>query len=420
MLLLKVISSLIVTLTCFVLILEYPSNIVTVSISLFSSSILSLVISWNVFNFLNWIYVKCLTPKIPSHGKIVLITGNLTNSINEALFSLIDFLRFQYFSAFHQKLFSGCDSGFGHLTALKLNELGFIVYATCLSLGGEGAKALIADCVHPQNMTVVQLNVTDRNEIDQVFELINCRIRNHIWNNNENEPKVISLYALINNAGISRTGELEWGDFDTHFVDTISVNTLGALYMIRKSLPLLRACPGGARVINVTSIAGKLTASGTIAYSMSKAALISLSAGLRREMEKFKIKVIEVEPMFYKTPLIHVEQVKQCLDQLWSQTPTDIRAEYGQDYFDAMKSKCISVLEGGVIINKHPEQVVDAIQDALTSVSPLITYRCANCFNRLTFWIILTLLPPELVDLIMKYSHIITDKHFLKKLVVKS
>lgn len=269
-------------------------------------------------------------------------------------------------------------------------------------------------------MTVVQLNVTDRAGIDQVFELISCRIRNHIWNHNENESENLSFYGLINNAGISRTSELEWGDFDQHFVEVLNVNTLGAVYMIRKFLPLLRDRSTHARIINVTSIAGKLTASGTIAYSMSKAALISMSSGLRRELEKFNIKVIEIEPMFYRTPLIQVEQVKRCLDQMWYQTPSDVRAEYSHEYFEAMKSKCICVLEGGVIINKHPEQVSNAIYDALTSVSPSTTYRCANCFNRLIYWIILNLLPVEIVNLIMKYSHVITDKHFFKKLVVKS
>ena len=306
------------------------------------------------------------------------------------------------------------------MTALKLNDLGFIVYATCLSLESDGAKSLLANCTHPRNMTVVQLNVTNRIDIDQVFELINYRIRNHVWNNRNEEPKSVSFYALINNAGISRTGELEWGDFDSHFVDILNVNTLGAVYMIRTFLPLLRACPEEARIINVTSIAGKLTASGTIAYSMSKAALISLSSGLRREMEKFKIKVVEIEPMFYRTPLIQVEQVKRCLDQMWFQTPSDVRAEYGDEYFNSTKSKCISVLEGGVIINKHPEQVAEAVEGALTSTSPQATYRCANSFNRLIYWIILTLLPLEFVDLIMKYSHVLTDRHFLKKLVVKS
>lgn len=293
------------------------------------------------------------------------------------------------------------------------------MYATCLSLESQGAKALIANCVHPQNLTVVQLDVANRGEIDHLFELINHRIRNHIWNNNESEAKTISLYGLINNAGISRTGELEWGNFDSHFVDILNVNTLGAVYMIRKFLPLLRSCPDEARIINVTSIAGKLTASGTIAYSMSKAALISLSSGLRREMEKFNIKVVEIEPMFYRTPLIQVDQVKKCLDQMWMQTTSDVRAEYSDEYFNCMKTKCVSVLEGGVIINKHPEQVAQAIEDALISISPQITYRCANCFNRLIYWIILTLLPVEFVDLIMKYSHVITDRHVLKKLVVK-
>ena len=65
-------------------------------------------------------------------------------------------------------LITGCDSGFGKETAIRLDQMGFHVFATCLTPAGE--ESLKAAC--SDNLQVYHLDVTRHEEVQHVFEEI--------------------------------------------------------------------------------------------------------------------------------------------------------------------------------------------------------------------------------------------------------
>ncbi|XP_040468327.1 D-beta-hydroxybutyrate dehydrogenase, mitochondrial-like isoform X2 [Falco naumanni] len=68
-------------------------------------------------------------------------------------------------------LITGCDSGFGHLLALRLHRLGFTVFAGCLCPGGEGARRLQREA-GPGRLRVLRLDVTRARDVLAAKELV--------------------------------------------------------------------------------------------------------------------------------------------------------------------------------------------------------------------------------------------------------
>uniref|UniRef100_A0A8C9G880 Uncharacterized protein n=1 Tax=Pavo cristatus TaxID=9049 RepID=A0A8C9G880_PAVCR len=70
-------------------------------------------------------------------------------------------------------LITGCDSGFGHLLALRLHRLGFTVFAGCLCPGGEGARRLQREAAADAGrMRVLRLDVTRGRDVLAAKELL--------------------------------------------------------------------------------------------------------------------------------------------------------------------------------------------------------------------------------------------------------
>lgn len=92
--------------------------------------------------------------------------------------------------------------------------------------------------------------------------------------------------------------EIEFGDMSS-FVAQMNVNCLGIVRVTKAFLPLLRLSKG--RVVNMASLAGRFALPGMVGYCMSKSAVISFSDGLRREMKKWEIDVICIEPHLFRS-----------------------------------------------------------------------------------------------------------------------
>ena len=185
-------------------------------------------------------------------------------------------------------IITGCDSGFGNGLAFKLNQLGFHTIAICLNTNSEGAKQLVNRVVFPNRLSVIQMDVRDDSQIDLSFETISSILRDN----------GLKLWALINNAGVFHIGLIEWDNNIEGFNRTFNVNTLGGIRMARKYLPLLRE--SGGRVVNVLSAFSRMSLEGTAAYSASKFAALAFTDSLRRELFRFGVKVISVEPSCYR------------------------------------------------------------------------------------------------------------------------
>lgn len=105
--------------------------------------------------------------------------------------------------------------------------------------------------------------------------------------------------VLINGAGTIEVGPIEHmtlGDFET----TMGVHFWGPLYLTLASLPHLRR-QRGARIVNVSSIGGRVAVPHLVPYSASKFALTGLSDGLRAELAKDGIRVTTVLPWLMRT-----------------------------------------------------------------------------------------------------------------------
>src|ERR1700675_4307724 len=100
--------------------------------------------------------------------------------------------------------------------------------------------------------------------------------------------------VLVNNAGIERTGAIE-GARLADFRTVMDPNYFGAIRCIQAVIPPMRVRGSGA-IINVASIAGKLSPSPFGPYSASKFALEAVSEALAGELRAFGVRVAIVEP----------------------------------------------------------------------------------------------------------------------------
>ena len=105
--------------------------------------------------------------------------------------------------------------------------------------------------------------------------------------------------VLINNAGIIQVGPLDHmnlSDYD----DAMNTHFWGPLYMVVAALPHMRR-QGGGRIVNISSIGGRIAVPHMVPYSASKFALAGLSEGLRTELARDSITVTSVYPGLMRT-----------------------------------------------------------------------------------------------------------------------
>jgi short-subunit dehydrogenase len=105
--------------------------------------------------------------------------------------------------------------------------------------------------------------------------------------------------VLINNAGIIQVGPLDHmrlGDYE----DAMNTHFWGPLYMVLAALPHMRR-QGQGRIVNISSIGGKIAVPHLVPYSASKFALTGLSDGLRLELMRDNIIVTTVCPGLMRT-----------------------------------------------------------------------------------------------------------------------
>lgn len=108
------------------------------------------------------------------------------------------------------------------------------------------------------------------------------------------------LDVLVNSAGIGiggRVEDLTAKQWDLQF----SVNLRGLFLVTRGAIPLLRETRG--HIVNLASIAGTVPTPGLAAYGASKAAVISFTRSLNRELDADGVRVLALCPGFVDTPM---------------------------------------------------------------------------------------------------------------------
>jgi NAD(P)-dependent dehydrogenase (short-subunit alcohol dehydrogenase family) len=183
-------------------------------------------------------------------------------------------------------LITGASSGFGLLTAARLAARGHHVIATLRDPAKAGA--LLNEVKRRGGKADIQrLDVTDTGTVSRVRQFI---IETHGH-----------LDALVNNAGYFIGGAFE-DITDKEFRDQMETNFFGALNVTREMIPLMRNRPG-AKVINISSVAGFSASPGFSAYNASKWALEGFSEALFYELGLFGVGVHLIQPGAYKTEI---------------------------------------------------------------------------------------------------------------------
>lgn len=138
--------------------------------------------------------------------------------------------------------------------------------------------------------------------------------------------------VLINNAGTIEVGPVEHAKLED-FQDALATHFWGPLDLIRATLPHLRA-NGDGRIVNISSIGGRVPVPHLTAYTASKFALVGLSESLRAELMKDGVLVTTVTPGLMRTgSYVNVKLRGRHADELrWftamSATPlTSMRAD---------------------------------------------------------------------------------------------
>jgi NAD(P)-dependent dehydrogenase (short-subunit alcohol dehydrogenase family) len=170
------------------------------------------------------------------------------------------------------------------------------------------------------------------------------------------------LDALVNNAGIAVTSPLEYLPLD-ELRRQLEVNVIGQLAVIQAVMAQLRAARG--RIVNVSSIGGRMALPLYGPYSSSKFALEALSDSLRREQRE--IKVIVVEPGAIATPIW--DRGIATADAIWDAVPQDGHERYGR-IVNTLRERAKELGTTGI----PPEDAAAVIVHALTTSKPRTRY----------------------------------------------
>ncbi|MDE1920675.1 MAG: SDR family oxidoreductase [Candidatus Omnitrophica bacterium] len=242
-------------------------------------------------------------------------------------------------------LITGCSSGFGLSTAVRLAASGHFVWATMRDtskrfrlengLAKHRAQAFIRALDVTQPLTIQ--NVVD--EIDQTHGRID---------------------VLVNNAGYLVAGFFE--DLKPEEIRAqMETNFFGAQNVCRGVLPLMRRQKKG-RIINISSIAGQIGTPTLGAYNASKWALEGFSESLYFELKPFGISVSLLEPGLYTTELFS-KNIRYAQDFDNPQSP----------YF-SLNRKIKAYSHKFHKLGKDPNRIAGLIERIINERSPRLRY----------------------------------------------
>ena len=247
-------------------------------------------------------------------------------------------------------LVTGCSSGIGEATAARLARSGWTVYATArrvesiAGLAERGCRTLALDVDDEASM---------RAAVDAVIEAEGA-----VW-------------GLVNNAGYSQSGALETLPIERVRAQ-FETNVFGLLRLCQLVLPSMREA-GSGRIVNVSSMGGKLTFPGGGAYHASKHALEALSDALRFEVSGFGVDVVVVQPGLIKTGFADV--AAGSIDD--AEPPADTAEDPYAGFNFAVGRTTVEAYEGAVAraFGGTPESVARTIERALSSRNPSPRYK---------------------------------------------
>ena len=236
---------------------------------------------------------------------------------------------------------TGASSGIGEATARRLSTAGYQVYAAARRADRMSELAALG-------ITVLTMDVTSEDDVTAGVERVLGQSGR--------------VDALVNNAGYGSFGALE----DVPLSEArrqFEVNVFGLARLTQLVLPAMRA-QGAGRIVNVSSIGGKIYEPLGTWYHATKFAVEGLSDALRVEVRPFGIDVVVVEP-----GAIRSEWGAIAADHLKERSGTGPYADQAEAV-----AKVLSMYERRPQLISGPDVVARAVVAAVTSSRPKTRY----------------------------------------------
>ena len=233
-------------------------------------------------------------------------------------------------------LVTGASSGIGRATAVEAAARGHTVFAAARRAG-----ALEELARESKGIEAVPLDVTDPESVRTAVARIDELTDGH------------GVDALVNSAGYALGGPVEAlsGEAVEHQFQT---NVFGLLDVTRAFLPRMRERRAG-RIVNVSSVVGRVVFPGMGVYAATKFAIEALSDALRMELAPFGVSVVLIEPGFVKTDIGEASQRQASGFTVASSGYEELIGKTGE--FLAKQ-----VDENGIPAEQVGRQIIDAVE----------------------------------------------------------
>jgi NAD(P)-dependent dehydrogenase (short-subunit alcohol dehydrogenase family) len=268
-------------------------------------------------------------------------------------------------------LITGVSTGIGNVATQAFIANGYHVY-------GSVRKQADADTLQRQlgpRFSPLLFDVTDHAAIAEAAKKVEAEIGS------------VGLACLINNAGLSTSGPLMLQPLDD-IRRQFEVNVIGLFAVTQAFLPLLGAKrnPGHppGRIINISSVSGKIAAPFIGAYVGSKHAVEGMSHSLRRELQLYGIDVIVIGPGPIKTAI-------------WAKhSATELGMFEGSDYEPTMR-KFQKLFVKPAEAKALPAEVLgERLVQIFELKKPKTRYAVVPSW--FSDWVVPTMLPDRMVD----------------------
>jgi NAD(P)-dependent dehydrogenase (short-subunit alcohol dehydrogenase family) len=281
---------------------------------------------------------------------------------------------------------TGAASGIGRAVAVALAQKGWVVFA--VDVNASALEELKREC-GPQVQPCV-VSVGDNAQVEKLAK--------------ELGKDGGGLDALVNVAGILPVGPAA-SQSDEEMVQVMQINALGLMRMCREMLPLLLrvgAPNKPARIVNVTSVSGKVAWPWAGCYAASKGAAEMFTDGLRRESKVCKLPLIvcTVAPGAVLTPLAasHLDKKKKWLAARESNPFIEGCLASVRRQEDLLKQGSTAEM-----VSVTPEYVCASIMHALESATPKARYVVMHALFAPLYYLPLVL-PEWLGDRLMEIA----------------
>jgi NAD(P)-dependent dehydrogenase (short-subunit alcohol dehydrogenase family) len=242
---------------------------------------------------------------------------------------------------------TGASSGIGEACARRLAKLGFRVFVGVRR--PEDGERLVREI---PGVTPLRIEVTDADSIAAAAETVRAAIGDR------------GLAGLVNNAGVAVPAPIEHQPIDD-FRRQLEINLIGQVAVTQAFLPQLRAARG--RIVNVSSIGGKVAVPLLGAYAASKFGLEGFSDSLRRELRPWGMRVAVIEPGTITTPIW--DKGIASGDELEASMSEQAKRDYGP-----LIATVRTASEQGARTGLPPDAVAKDVAHALTARRPKTRY----------------------------------------------